>query len=360
MDIAEIKKELELDYFLERESIPFKRSRGRSGMQLNVQRCPACDDDRYRVYLNEDTGVGNCFVCNEPFNKLTFIAHALDLGDNWRDIIATCKEILTEQGWRPPRTVTAAVEVPVNVKLPLSLQLPTKDDQNLAYLENRGINGDIAGYFHLRYCQAGWWNFTKEDGTTGGQDFGERVIIPVFDLDGELVTFQGRDITGTKNEQKYLFPKMLPGTGRYLLNGQNVQLTSRVAMGEGAFDIMAMKIAFDEAVDLRDVVSVASFGKHLSYGAVDGNDQLGCFLKLKARGVREVTIMWDGSTDALNSGLDAARLLVGIGLKVRIALLPKGRDPNEVPADVVRECFYKAQVYTPSLDVRLRLRSPYA
>jgi DNA primase len=365
----EIRDTLDLEFFMERESLAHKVSRGSSGMQINVKECPACGDRRYRVYLNADSGLGNCFVCNEPYNKLTFIKKYLG-EESWKPVIDYCKEVMKDQGWRPKRMESAAVEMESpEVKLPYSEPLPI-DGQNLVYLENRGITSQYAKYFGLRYCEFGWWDYFDEDGTAKKQRFDNRVIIPVYDLNGSLMTFQGRDLlpaqtaeeieaAGGWERQKYLFPKMLPGTGRYLYNGHNVVLTTDVVMGEGAFDVAAIKIAFDEDVNLRNVVAVGSFGKHLSYGSKTGDDQLGRFLKLRRAGLETVTIMWDGEVKALISALDAAKILRGIGLKVRIALLPAEKDPNEVPAEVVRAAYYQAQTYTPMLDVKWRMQNPY-
>src|SRR5690606_11338072 len=100
-----------------------------------------------------------------------------------------------EQSWRPRCKTSVAVNIET-VKLPASFALPTPDGRNLQYLENRGITGELAKYFHLRCCVEGRWDFTREDGTRGFQRFNNRVIIPVFDLDGTLATFQGRDYTG--------------------------------------------------------------------------------------------------------------------------------------------------------------------
>lgn len=356
VDTKEMTQELDLEFYLDRESLAYKLTRGSSGMQLNLQGCPECGDKRWRTYLNAESGVGNCFVCNAGFTKLSFI-HAY-LGGSWRDTFKHVEEALHEQGWRPKRLRPAAVEHG-EVKLPTSFPLPTKTGENLIYLERRGITGDIARYFGLRMCGVGRWWYERDDGRKGWQDFDNRVIIPVFDLDGTLKTFQGRDITG-EAEPKYLFPKMLPGTGRFLLNGQNAVHAKRVAMGEGAFDVMAIKIALDEDVGLRDVVPVGSFGKHLSRGSIDGNDQLGRFQQLKGFGLEEVTIMWDGEKAALASALQAADCLHRIGLRARIALLPQDKDPNEVPSHVVRDAFYRAALYTPSLAVQWRLKNPYA
>ncbi|RWB95513.1 MAG: DNA primase [Mesorhizobium sp.] len=363
--ISELADELDLEFFFERESLAYKMGRGASGMQINAKHCPNCDDSRYRVYLNADTGFGNCFVCNETFNKAKFIHRHFDHADTeWGRTAEVLKEVLRDQGWRPKRTVGAAVEMPSTVKLPYSHELPLDTGENLTYLEQRGVTPELTRYFHLRWCEFGWWDYKKEDGTPARQHFDNRIIIPVFDLDGTMVTYQGRDLLGPPEDEtafyrKYLFPIGLPGTGRFLLNGQNVHLTEEVAMGEGAFDIIAMKAAFDGESALRNVVPVGSFGKHLSYGSPDGNDQLGRFIKLKAMGVKRVTIMWDGEEKALKAALDAAKLLNGIGLVARIALLPADKDPNEVLPEVVRKAYWEAVTWTPVLDIKWRLKNPY-
>lgn len=352
-------EEIDMEFFLERESVPFRVSRGVSGTQLHIQSCPSCHDNRWRTYFGLDTGKGNCFVCGRGFKKLSFIHAQLGHDDHqWGDTFRSIEELLREQGWRPKREAMVKVDVG-EVQLPISDAIPNANGQNIDYLEQRGISADIAKYFELRNCTYGWWKFKDETGETKMQNFGERIIIPVFDIDGKLKTFQGRDVTG-KSERKYLFPKELPGTGRYLLNGHNCLASTRACMGEGFFDVAAIKIAFDQDVALRDVTALGSFGKHLSYGDTQGDDQLGRFFWLKQRGLKEVTIMWDGEVNALKAGLDAAKKIVSIGLAVRIALLPYEKDPNEVTADVVRAAYYGAKPYTPQLDLRWRMQNPYS
>ena len=207
-DFAEIAEQLDLEFWFEREGRAFRLNRGRSGMQINAKECPVCGNRDYKVYLNAENGAGYCFRCDEPFSKLGFINKATGL--SWRETHKHCVAVLREQGWRPKHSTTAAVEYE-EVKFPESYPIPTPTGDNLIYLQNRGIDTAAASYFHLRMCEKGWWNFTKDDGSTGGQKFDMRVIIPVFDLDGEFVTYQGRDITGHA-EKRYLFPMGLPGT----------------------------------------------------------------------------------------------------------------------------------------------------
>lgn len=362
VDKEELVETLDLEYWMDRESIAHKLGRGSSGMQINVKDCPACGDSRWRVYLNAESGIGNCFVCNEGFNKLKFIhlylGHDPEDRKSWRSTFEHATECIKEQGWKPKRTMQVAVAYE-KAKFPNSIELPTPDGCNLQYLEDRGINGELAKYFHLRFCEKGWWKFKKDDGSDGFQKFDGRVIIPVYDLDGEFVTFQGRDVTGLANDKKYLFPSGLPGTGRYLLNGQSVQRAKRVVVGEGGFDVFALKKAFDEEVELRDVVPVGTFGKHLSFGHADGDDQLSRFRTLKKQGLEEATFMWDGEHKALLAACEACKLLLRVGIKPFIALLPADRDPNEVTGDVCRRAFWERVPYSQAQHVKWMLQNPF-
>lgn len=351
-------EELDMEFYFEREGVAFRVGQGVSGLQANLQVCPECGDNRWRTYFGLESGKGNCFVCNQNFTKVSFVhAHHNHDDTQWRATFEVIEEVLREQGWRPKRQAMVAVDTSA-VTLPISEPISDATPAAKAYLDQRNLPQELASYFELRYCQFGWWKF-EEDGQTKTQNFQERVIIPVFDLDGTLKTFQGRDMTGL-SDRKYLFPKALPGTGRYLLNGHNCVASRAACMGEGFFDVAAIKQALDEEQELRDVTALGSFGKHLSYGDMSGNDQLGRFNALRTRGLKEVTIMWDGEVKALESALDAARKLVSIGLLVRIALLPFGRDPNEVTPEVVRAAYRAAQPYTPALDIKWRLSNPYS
>lgn len=354
--IQELFDALDFEFWLEREGVSYKITPGHSGRQVNARLCPICGDRRSRVYLNAETGVGNCFICNTKFSKAKFINETL--GGVWRDTLKLVKEALKEQGWRPRKRIEVAVEEEKAV-MPPSFALPTPEGQNLKYLEDRGVTAEWARYFHLRFCDEGWWNFTKDDGARGGQRFDGRLLIPVYDLDGSFRTFQGRDVTGNDGGRKYLFPSGLPGTGRYLLNGQNALHRREVVIAEGFFDVAAIKIAFDGDPHLSTVEAIGTFGKHLSGGAGEGDDQLTRFRKLQATGLKQAVFMWDGERSALEAAVSAGQMLKKIGLAVKIALLPPGRDPNEVPPEIVRDAYWKASPLTEATAVAWRVKNPY-
>jgi DNA primase len=356
-DLNELLDRVDMAAYLDREGLSYRETHGRSGQQLNVRECPTCGNHDWKVYLNAETGVGNCFGGSHPaderiFTKYRFIAAHLGKPKAGA-VVEHVRIFAKEMGWRPARRVSAKVEnTPAQWALPQHIALP-HNGQNIPYLENRGIGSDLAAYFHLGYCPKGsYFRYQTEQGWQF-QDYGRRILIPVYDLDGKVATFQGRDVAGTA-EKKYLFPPGIDGSGVHLFNGLNVRDTKRIVVGEGAFDVAATKIALDGDQDLRDVVPVGTFGKHLSSGSE--NSQLAKFMTLKERGVEEITMMWDGEVQATDDAVEAGMMLASNGFRVRVAMLPPGCDPNEVPAEVVRAAFYQATALSRKTGAEIRMK----
>jgi DNA primase len=352
VDLNEILEGLDLESYLDHMGIDYRVRPGSKGRQLNLKECPGCGNTKWKVYASEETGLGNCFAggCSlGTFNKYGFVRAVLGSAPH-REVISHLVEVAGALGWRPKRAA-AAVSMVGEVKLPNSIELPTADGTSLAYLEDRGVTGELASYFGLRYCHAGAY----EIGPGRFQDYSGRVIIPVFDLEGQLRTFQGRDITGTK-EPKYQFPPGLSGSGRYLYNGQNAWRAEHVVVGEGAFDVIAIHKACQEDQSYRGIATVGTFGMHLSRNT-EGNDQIGAFMELMGQRLRLVTLMWDAERAALKEAMTAAEKLRSIGLKVHVALLPKDKDPNEVPSYIVREAISRAVDTSTAAGARQILKS---
>lgn len=320
---------------LEREGWDYKLTHGSRGEQINMHECPFCGGSEWKVYLNRETGLGNCFhgSCQETFNiyKLANQAAGGGKGSGFAYLEALADEI----GWRPKRArVELEVDEDVEWDLPTCLDLPTKSGDNLRYLTKRGVSSEATKRFNLKYCQDGWFKYTKVDGEPGFMNFKDRVIIPVYDLDGTMVTFQGRDITG-KSDRKYMFPPGLPGTSAFLYNGHRCLGKETVIMNEGAMDVIRTEVNL-ETSKFREYGVIGSFGIHLSTGR-DGKDQLAQFLTMKRRGLKAVIIMWDGEKGAFEKALKAAKSLTKIGLRVKVGLTPKGKDPGELSsAETIR------------------------
>lgn len=353
--LAEILDRIDMEYWLNREGFEYKVTRGKNGIQLNVKECPVCGNSSWKVYLNQDTGLGNCFHgdCETKFSKWKFIKAGI--GGNSlsnKEIVDHVKAIAQEQGWQPKRKSEPTQTKIGDLKLPKAYDLPIMG-QNLKYLKDRNITLDTCREFGLKFCQKGWFAYIGPTGEKQYENYSMRIIIPVRDLEGKLVSFQGRDITG-KAEKKYLFPPGFASTGTYLYNGHNALGYVEIVMGEGAFDAMAIYQAFKEDEFLCNVGVVASFGKHLSVGGDES--QMAELLKLKDEGLECVTIMWDGEPAAILSAIDACLKINSFGIKARLATLPAGCDPNEVDPEIVRTAYRKAIPITPIIAVSLRIK----
>jgi DNA primase len=351
-ELGEILERLDMESWLDREGITYKVGRGARGEQANIKECPVCGSSNWKVFFGLETGFGNCFSgdCETKFNKWSFIKASLGALSS-REVVQHIKAVATEQGWRAPRLRTAAVNLETDLVMPESVSLPI-NGRNLKYLENRNITVTIAQYFNLRMCLKGSFKYKDDEGKDRTQSYSKRIILPIFDLDGDMVSFQGRDITG-EADKKYLFPPGFSATGSHLYNGQNAHGAEDVVIGEGAFDVMATKIALDGQMELRGVVPIGSFGKHLSNGGE--NSQLEKLIKLKEGGLKRVTIMWDGEDKAIDAAIETGLLLRAHGFIARVAILPSGKDPNEVAASVVRDAYWKAETVTQSVAARMKI-----
>lgn len=347
--------DLDMTSWLDWMGIDYRRTSGTHGVQLNIRECPVCGGDSWKVYLNEETGLGNCFhgSCETKFNKYKFIKAVLKTG-SFKAVMENIDAYLEIHGWKPKQKVEVKENPFQKTKqfnLPNFIPLPI-GDKNLTYLVKRGITAESTAYFGLGFCKDGYFQYFSPEGKVLYKDFSMRIIIPIYDLEGNLATFQGRDITGT-SDKKYLFPSGIRSTGSLLYNGQNAIGAEQVVINEGVFDVIATWQAFQEDPGMRSIIPIGSFGKHLSGG--DQDSQIAHLLKLKEKGLRVITFMWDGEKRAIQDACKAAQDLQRYGFIVRIAILP-GKDPNELPPSIVRKAFWEAETVSKATITKLMLK----
>lgn len=359
--------DISLEDLLIHEGIDYKETSGAKGEQLNIKGCPKCGQDKWdKVYANAETSAGNCFSCGITFNLWKFTKLLLESRTGrepeGHQVAKYLNDIRRKMGYRPKvRTSAPLVTVTTRdtIEFPTSQPLPFEDGWVHPYLLKRGIDGHYAKMFGLRYSAFGVWQYQADTGETKKQSFAERIIIPVYDLDGNLKNFQGRDVGGL-SEMKYKFAGGLPATGLYLYNAHvaKARKAKRVVLGEGAFDVMGIQKAIDTAYEFHDVVPLGSWGKHLSQTKT-GDDQVGAFQKLRKEGLEQCWLMYDPEPAAYEEALKAADLLLKINVRPMIALLPKGVDPGDADAITILSALASAKEFTRVSSLRMRLNNPY-
>jgi DNA primase len=349
--------EVDIEQLVSFEGYEYRLSSGNRGLQLNVKTCPACNRDDYKVYLNADSGLGNCFGCDQKFNKFSFVKFARGFAEN-KLVFTYLEGIHSNVKVAPRAKVFHDVKINKDWKLPLNTKILLDEDVP-QYLLDRNIDAKIAKRFDLRDCQFGYYKYEDHSGRSRTVDFSNRIIIPIFDSSGRPATFQGRDYTGTA-ERKYLFPNMLPGTARYIYNAHYAinNRIRRVVLNEGVFDVFATTKALESEVGYKDWTACGTFGKHFSIqtDTRQAEDQLADLAIMQKAGVEEFCIMWDGEPKARIAAVVAALKLRAYGFHVTVALgLPDGCDPAECSARDVLTALDNRKVPTQMQLVRLRM-----
>jgi len=333
----------------------YRISNGGSGVQLNLRSCPLCNRQDFKVYVNAETGLGNCFHCNIGLNRYKLIKLTLGLHAH-KDILRYADTIAGIVRYKP-KVHPDAYKLNQDWVLPLNRRINEQGDLP-NYLVERNVDAKLAKRFDLRLCEYGFYKYKDFQDRVRFVDFSNRIILPIVDINEKLVTFQGRDISGS-SERKYLFPNMLPGTGRYIYNAHYAlkQKSKRVVLNEGCFDVFATTTALESDVAYKDYVACGTFGKHLSIAAnnVNSADQLSDLYKLSEAGVEEFIVLWDGERKAILAAMEAAISLNGFGLNTSVAQLSDDLDPAEVGTEGILRAIDQRKKPTQLDLVRMRL-----
>lgn len=204
------------------------------------------------------------------------------------------------------------------------------------YLKDRGLTKELVDRFSIGFAPDGWENLIRaaekkgfspeilekaglvlpgKKGSGYYDRFRNRVIFPIFDVQGRCVAFGGR-ILG-EGEPKYLNS---PETDIYkkgkLLYGLNLARrelteTSPALIVEGYMDLIALhKYGFTRCA--------ATLGTALTDGHA----------RLLKRYVREVIFIYDGDEAGQNAMIRGCEVLLGRSLSVSVVMLAEGDDPD--------------------------------
>ena len=205
----------------------------------------------------------------------------------------------------------------------------------LRYLKHRGVQLKTLRAFQLGYAKSGRRDLIKvaldkgftiqqlidagliRDEDRGPQDrFWNRVLFPIYNERGIPVGFGGRSLS-EEHQPKYLNSPatVLYDKSNILYNldkaRQSIYKKQHVLLVEGYMDVLMLFQSGIENV-------VASSGTSLSENHAN----------LLKRFAPEVIIVYDGDASGFQAAQRGLHRLLAAGLRVRIALLPTGEDPD--------------------------------
>ena len=203
------------------------------------------------------------------------------------------------------------------------------------YLTHRGVQSKTLRSFQLGYAKSGRRDFVKvatdngftiqqlvdtgliKDEDRGPQDrFWNRILFPIQNERGVPVGFGGRSLS-EEHQPKYLNSPatVLYDKSNILYNldkaRQSIYKKQQVLLVEGYMDVLMLSQFGIENV-------VASSGTSLSENHAN----------LLKRFTPEVVIVYDGDASGFQAAQRGLDRLLAEGLRVRIALLPTGEDPD--------------------------------
>lgn len=317
--------------------------------------CPFHGEKTPSFTVDEEKGFFYCFGCHEAGDVFKFIMKSENCS-----FIDAVKFLANKYGIPVPERQKSAVEIAREQK---AKQVIATNDlaarfyqacltktpygkAALEYLHNRGITDAIIESFSIGFAvnsfnglmnalgkrgcsvelllQAG----LAVPGKNGGayDKFRGRVMIPIKDPRGKIVGFTGR-VLGD-GVPKYM------NTGeteffikRYLLFGLDIAVkeirnTRQAIVVEGHMDAISL-----HAAGIANAVA--------SMGTAFATEQA----RLLKRMADEVVFCYDSDNAGRNAAVRAVSIARSVGLKVRVANVPDGKDPDEFIRQHGREAF---------------------
>lgn len=268
---------------------------------------PDCDDSwrkGRKMTVNLKQKIAWCYKCQKHYRLVDFVAEvegltrfqALKMLENETPKLAPGQNLETVlldlvSKKADPELPQAAKKPEFPLTIPIVPSSPPWE-----YLTQRGFDQGVIEHFKLGWCPA-------------SPKYGQRIVIPVHDENGELASFQARTLR-PEIKPKYLFP---PGFEPYLYNWAFAKSYSTVILVEGVTDAWRLWTRGFWNV-------VATFGKALKprqKKIINGADWL-----------KKVIFFWDG--DAIAEAYKAASDIVP-SKEIAIVELPVGQEPDNCP-----------------------------
>ncbi|MFC4778507.1 DNA primase [Paenibacillus sp. GCM10023252] len=223
------------------------------------------------------------------------------------------------------------------------------------YLRSRGMNDKLIDQFSIGFAPDQWDTLArfltargfdlalmekggllsaKNDGSGFVDRFRGRIMFPIWDRDGKTIAFGGRVIDD--GQPKYLnSPEtQLFTKGRTLYNLHQARplfrKVKRAVLFEGYMDVIR---AWSAGVKN----GIATLGTAFT-------EEHGALLK---RQVDEVVLCYDGDNAGQAAAIKSIPILEKAGLRVSVAMLPNGKDPDEFISEYGPEQFVRETIEDP-------------
>lgn len=313
------------------------KQRGRNYVAV----CPFHDDHSPSLVVSRERQMFTCFTCKTSGNVFSFVMKyenvsfpeavqivAKKIGYTLKGDFSNFKEIKYKKEFEIMDFTTKYYSNNINT---------TSGINALKYLEDRGITKDIIKEFNIGlaldkrddlYNILLKKNYSLEDLSDLGlvnkinlnvyDTFINRIMIPIENLQGNVVGFTGRIYNGEEDTAKYLNTKetKIFKKGSILFNYHNarnaIRETKTVVVVEGNMDAITLS-----AKGIKNVVALM--------GVAMSQVQIDTLKKLNV----PIILMLDNDAAGLDATLKNGELLRKAGIDTRVVRLSGAKDPDE-------------------------------
>ncbi|MCL2145545.1 MAG: DNA primase [Endomicrobia bacterium] len=319
-----------------REYLPDLKRAGRNWKAC----CPFHNEKTPSFIVSSEKGIFRCFGCNAAGDVFKFVT----LMDNisW---IESVRKLAAKAGIEIQETKADIVKTSEKTKLFEILENSAKfynrcflESSQAAkarqYLEKRGVNADTVKKFMIGYApkgqligQAAKKGYTPEILSKAGiitksergnyfEYMSERVVFPIFDVQGRVVAFGGRTLTD--QQPKYL---NTPETVVYSKSSNLYGLFQTLPELRKERKIIVLEGYMDVVIPRQFGIAgaVASLGTSFTQNHA----------KLIARYADSVTLLFDADNAGRTAAQRALEILIENGMQCSAASLPEGVDADE-------------------------------
>lgn len=257
-----------------------------------------------------------CPFCDDPSNHGSFYKYSLHYrcwrckggkGIDALKALSGASSAVITRVMRECGGIAAPIESTVKYADTLTLPGRALMPHHRAYLMKRGLDPD---YLVEKYGILGTSPFDKFEGL----NYGNRIIIPIYDLEGNLVSFQGRDVTEAEGVERY---KVCP-VKKALMHYKDTVYAGHLATGRRVVVVEGVVDAWKLGPG-----AVATFGTGCKKA------QIMCLTNWP-----EVIFFFDPEPEAQAKARAYAEELALMGVQVSVAYEDFGTKPNGKKRDV--------------------------
>lgn len=310
--------------------------------------CPFHGEKTPSFMVTEELGMYKCFGCGEGGDVFTFLekydgmtfAEALEYLADRAGIVLEKKNQASTQEEENKKTLLTALAMAADF-YETQLSDPQIGKIGQEYLKKRAVTTDSRKLFRIGYAPDQWSNLTdyliqkkkfspevliaagltvKSQKGRYFDRFRSRLMFPLKNHRGQIVGFSGRWL-GAENERE----------GKYI-NTPETEVYHKSQLFYGlAENVLAIKKEHSVVVVEGEFDMISSCQAHVRHCvAIKGSAFTADHAQLIKRYVKQVILALDADAAGIEATRRATAVLMAEGVALRVAVIPKGKDPDEL------------------------------